>query len=82
MNKVPELTIFFPFWNEEKNIEQVVKKAIPTAKKVADKWEILMIDDGSSDKTAAVGKKLAEQNPNTSIPPSPARWSHRKRTCR
>ncbi len=64
MNKVPELTIFFPFWNEEKNIEQVVKKAIPVAKKVADKWEILMIDDGSSDKTAAIGKKLAEQNLN------------------
>ena len=27
-DKIPELSIFFPFWNEEKNIEKVIKKAI------------------------------------------------------
>lgn len=61
--KVPELSIFFPFWNEEKNIEPVVKKAIPIAKQVARKWEIVMIDDGSSDETLAVCTKLAIEDP-------------------
>lgn len=61
--QVPELSIFFPFWNEEKNIEQVVKKAIPVAKEVAKKWEILMIDDGSSDNTYQIAKKLADSDP-------------------
>ena len=64
MKKVAELSIFFPFWNEEKNLEQVVNKAIPIARKVADKWEIIMIDDGSSDKTAEIAKQLAAKNSN------------------
>lgn len=63
MKKVKALSIFFPFWNEEKNIERVVKKAIPIAEKVADKWEIIMVDDGSADKTLEIARKLASQNP-------------------
>ena len=62
VKKVPELSIFFPFWNEEKNIERVVSRAIDVAKEVADKWEIIMVDDGSSDQTLAVAKKLAAEN--------------------
>lgn len=62
MRKVDELSIFFPFWNEEKNIENVVLKAIPIANKVAEKWEIIMVDDGSSDKTLEIAQRLANEN--------------------
>lgn len=64
MHKVPELSIFFPFWNEEKNIENVVKKAIFVVQKISDKWEIIMVDDGSSDNTLKIAKKLAQENSN------------------
>lgn len=60
MQKLPELSIFFPFWNEEENIEEVVTKAIPIAKNVAKKWEIIMVDDGSADKTLQIAQKLAK----------------------
>jgi len=63
MRKVSELSIFFPFWNEQENIESVIKKAIPVAQKVADKWEIIMVDDGSSDNTLGIAQKLAKQDP-------------------
>ena len=63
MHKVPSLSIFFPFWDEQENIEAVIKKAIPVAGKVADKWEIIMVDDGSSDKTLEVARKLAKNDP-------------------
>ena len=59
MAKFEELSIFFPFWNEQDNVESVVQKAIPVAQKIAEKWEIIMIDDGSSDKTLEKIKKLA-----------------------
>lgn len=59
--KLPELSIFFPFWNEEKNIKQVVTKAIEEAPKVANKWEIIMVDDGSSDSTLEKAKALAKK---------------------
>lgn len=62
MIKVSELSIFFPFWNEGKNIETVIRKAIPVAHKVAKNWEIIIIDDGSSDNTLTIAKKLARSN--------------------
>lgn len=63
-NKLPELSIFFPFWNEEKNVRQVVESAIPVANLVAEKWEILLIDDGSSDDTFKIGKELELEHKN------------------
>lgn len=60
--KIAELSIFFPFWNEEKNIENVVLDAIPIAEKVAQKWEIIMVDDGSADNTAQICEQMASKN--------------------
>jgi glycosyltransferase involved in cell wall biosynthesis len=60
-NKLPELTIFFPFWNEEKNVRYVVENAIAVANKIASEWEILIIDDGSSDNTYKEGLKLSKE---------------------
>ncbi|MBI3984706.1 MAG: glycosyltransferase family 2 protein [Candidatus Levybacteria bacterium] len=59
MVRFEELSIFFPFWNEQDNVETVVAKAIPVAQKVAKKWEIIMVDDGSSDTTLEKMKKLS-----------------------
>lgn len=59
MVKFEELSIFFPFWNEQDNVESVVTKAMSVADSVAKKWEIIMIDDGSSDKTLEKIKKLS-----------------------
>jgi len=65
--KLPELTIFFPFWNEEKNVKHVVENAIPIAKEIAVKWEILIIDDGSADRTYAVGQELSRKYENVKV---------------
>lgn len=67
MKKIEELSIFFPFWNEEKNVEGVVKSAIPIAKKIASKWEIIIVDDGSSDNTLKIAKRLAKENRNVVV---------------
>jgi len=67
MEKVKELSIFFPFWDEEKNIETVVRRAIPVAKRVAKKWEIVMVDDGSTDKTFEIALRLSKENPNLRV---------------
>lgn len=64
MKKLNELSIFFPFWNEEENIERVVEAAIPIAERYAHKWEILMIDDGSKDKTLEKARRLVDKHKN------------------
>lgn len=66
-SKIPELSVFFPFWNEEKNIAKVISSAILVAEKIAKKWEILIIDDGSTDKTYDIGQKLAKKNNNIRV---------------
>jgi len=67
IKKVEEISIFFPFWNEEKNIEKVVKNAAGVARKIAGKWEIILVDDGSSDDTLKIAKKLSSEIPNIRI---------------
>lgn len=67
MEKVKELSIFFPFWDEEKNIETVVRKAIPIAQKVAQRWEIVIVDDGSTDRTYELAQELAKRNSNVRV---------------
>lgn len=67
MNKLSELSIFFPFWNEEKNIKEVVNEAIPVAEEIADKWEIIMVDDGSSDNTLKIAKELVKKEKNLKV---------------
>lgn len=57
-----ELSVFLPTYNEEKNIRKVVngvKKVLP---KVANKWEIIIVNDGSKDKTQQVAEKLAKKD--------------------
>lgn len=66
-NKLPELSIFFPFWNEEKNVRNVVEDAIPVARDIAREWEIIVIDDGSSDRTYEIGKELAKEYKNVRV---------------
>lgn len=67
MQKLPELSIFFPFWNEEKNIDKVVQIALKVAPTIAKKWEILLIDDGSSDHTLQRAEKLATSHPQVKV---------------
>lgn len=60
--KVKELSIFFPFWEEEENIERVVLDASKIAEQISDKWEIVMVDDGSKDRTYEIAKKLEKED--------------------
>ncbi len=67
MKKLPELSVFFPFWNEEKNIESVVEKAAKIVPSVAEKWEIIIIDDGSKDKTLEKAHLLEKKLKNIRV---------------
>ncbi len=57
------LSIVIPAYNEEGNIARVVKETIRDAKKIVDDFEIIVVNDGSSDKTGAVIDNLAKVYP-------------------
>ena len=63
MAQITELSVFFPAYNEEKNILNTVNAAENVLKKLFKKYEILIIDDGSSDKTAEICQAIERKNP-------------------
>ena len=65
--KLPELSVFFPAYNEEKNITSTVEAALKVLPTVAHKWEILIINDGSADKTAFIADSLAKTYNNVKV---------------
>jgi glycosyltransferase involved in cell wall biosynthesis len=67
LKKVDALSVFFPAFNEEGNIESTVLKAKKVLVKVAQKWEIIIVDDGSTDKTAEIADKLAKSDSRISV---------------
>ncbi len=67
MNKISELSIFFPFWNEGKNVKKVMEDAISVAKEVSVNWEIIMVDDGSSDDTKEECRKFSKRFKNIKL---------------
>ncbi len=60
--EIREISAFFPAYKEEKNIEETIVKAEKILEKIADKYEILVIDDGSRDKTGEIVQKLSKRN--------------------
>lgn len=62
------LSVFFPAFNEEENIVDTVEKAIKVLDSLKIKnWEILIIDDGSTDNTLGVSKNLVQKHKNVEV---------------
>lgn len=58
---IKSLSVFFPAFNEEKNIEATVEDAIAVLNTLPLEWEILVINDGSRDATAQEVQKLEQK---------------------
>jgi glycosyltransferase involved in cell wall biosynthesis len=62
--RIKELSAFFPVYNEIENCEKMVEglgQVLPT---IAETWEIIISDDGSTDGTAQLADQLAETHEN------------------
>lgn len=57
------LTIFFPCYNEEANVERVTRQAVEVGRQVADDLEVLIVNDGSRDRTQEIADRLAQEIP-------------------
>lgn len=54
-------------YNEEGNIEQAVTSALAVLSEVSDQHEVIVVDDGSRDQTAAIADRLAANNGNVRV---------------
>jgi len=61
-SKISELSVFLPTFNEGESIEEVVIKIKKVLQEVAGKWEIIVVNDGSTDSTRKVVEGLKEND--------------------
>jgi glycosyltransferase involved in cell wall biosynthesis len=62
MNEL-SITAFFPAYNNEHTIGNIVRTAAEELGKVTDDFEILVVNDGSKDRSGAILDRLASQVP-------------------
>jgi len=62
--RVAELSYFFPAHNEEANLGPLVGEALLELPRLAERFEIVVVDDGSRDETPAIADRLAAQQPD------------------
>jgi glycosyltransferase involved in cell wall biosynthesis len=60
-----ELSLFFPCHNEAENLEALVADALTALPALAMTYEVILVDDGSRDDTAAVAERLVRQHGDT-----------------
>lgn len=62
-NKQTSLSIFFPCYNDEKSIGKLVEDALKTAAELTNDYEVIVVDDGSKDKSREILQGLMKKYP-------------------
>jgi len=63
MAVTPELSIVVPLYNEEESLPLLVERLLAVLRPLGRPFELVLVDDGSSDATAAVLRRLAAATP-------------------
>lgn len=74
--KYRSISCFLPVYNEEKEIKQVVLSARAVIEKLFENYEIIIVNDGSTDNSLEISKKLAAENSHIRIINHPTRLGY------
>jgi glycosyltransferase involved in cell wall biosynthesis len=63
----PNISVFFPVYKDEKTIERVTMKAIRVLERLADNFEVIIIDDCSPDNSGKIADELSLTNDHIKV---------------
>lgn len=61
------ISVTIPVYNEEQNLSRLCAELIPTLESLRQPWEVVLVNDGSTDGSAAVLDKLAADDPRLKV---------------
>lgn len=67
MSDKPNISLFFPVYKDERTVRRVAEKAITVLQDVAKEYEIVIVDDGSPDRSGEIADQLAAEHPFISV---------------
>jgi glycosyltransferase involved in cell wall biosynthesis len=59
----PRYTVIAPCWNEEGNLPELYRRIKEVLEQTNEPWELLLINDGSTDRTAELMRELNQTDP-------------------
>jgi glycosyltransferase involved in cell wall biosynthesis len=65
--RVPGLSVFLPSHNEEANVERVVGGYLAALPQFAQRYEVIVVNDGSRDRTGAIAERLAADDSHVRV---------------
>jgi glycosyltransferase involved in cell wall biosynthesis len=65
--EIPSISLVFPAWNEEEYVERAIYRAIAVLSRLTDDYEIIVVNDASTDKTEALALALADVFPQVRV---------------
>jgi glycosyltransferase involved in cell wall biosynthesis len=67
-NKKPvAISVFFPCYNEQENVSRTVEQAICVLEKLGADYEVIIVDDGSADRTGRIADEIAAQKDSIKV---------------
>jgi glycosyltransferase involved in cell wall biosynthesis len=64
----PYISLVLPAYNEEENLPVAVAQALPHLRSISPAWEVVVVNDASTDRTAEVAKHLAAEHSGRVVP--------------
>lgn len=67
MANYPSISLFLPAWNEEDYVERAVTRALDVLPRLTDDFEIIVVNDASTDRTKEIAEGLASRIPQLRV---------------
>jgi glycosyltransferase involved in cell wall biosynthesis len=61
------ISVFFPCFNEQASVETLTRKTVSVVGKLTDDFEVIIVNDGSSDDTAVIADRLVKELPQVRV---------------
>lgn len=65
--QIDKLSVFLPAYNEEANLGKTIKNVVENLKKNVSTWELIVVNDGSKDKTGQVADDWSKKDKRISV---------------